>query len=393
MKKYLFAVFLSVIFLQTVRLQAQNDGIGRIWPSEMKTWTDDSTGCKITQWTTRGNNWHLYFNIESFIDDNNALIYSDRSGKVNLFRLDFTTGEMLQLTDEKEEIHGIWHLPKYKTVWFLSGRQMKTLNTGTNKIDTVYTFSSLIPEAFAVTCDSKYLVFSANKNPGYSENNSTGPYGLFKMDLATKQIMQISPDYGFKIGHVQTNPVDPDVVSFCWQHQYRVGGEGTVGNAPIRIWWNNLEGTAGGPVGPQEFGIHRTHEFWFPDGKKMGFSARYLFGPNKGLQYIGTTTLDGKGKTMFPANVSAAHSQVYLDGIHWISDQFNGPYLVMFTLGTDKISETKILFRHNSSWGAQPTHPHPHFSPDGKYILFSTDRTGSPQVYTVEVNLSKNIQH
>lgn len=390
MKKYLSVLFLIFSFLPFVFPRAQNNGIGRVWPAESKTWVDDSTGYKITQWTTNCNNWHLYFNIESFIDCNNAIIYSDRSGSVNLFRLNLKTGSMFQMTDEKEEIHGLWHLPKYKTIWFLCGRHLKALNTESLKTDTVYTFRTLIPESFAVTNDAKYLIFAANKHPGYSDKNSTGPYGLFKMELIPKKILQISPDLGFKIGHVQTNPADPEVVSFCWQHQYRDGGEGIVGNAPIRIWWNNLEGTNGGPVGPQEFGIHRTHEFWFPDGKKMGFSARYLFGPNKGRQYIGTTTLDGKSKTMFPANVSAAHSQVYLDGIHWISDQFNGPYLVLFTLDTNKIKESKVLFRHNSSWGAQPTHPHPHFSPDGKYVLFSTDRTGSPQVYTVEINLQNN---
>ena len=66
------------------------------------------------------------------------------------------------------------------------------------------------------------------------------------------------------------------------------------------------------------------------------------------------------------------------------SEQVNTAF---FSLGENKIEQTKILFRHDSSWGAQPTHPHPHFSPDGKYVMFSTDKTGNPQVYTVEINL------
>jgi WD40-like Beta Propeller Repeat len=36
---------------------------------------------------------------------------------------------------------------------------------------------------------------------------------------------------------------------------------------------------------------------------------------------------------------------------------------------------------------AQPSHPHPHFSPDGKSILFSSDKSGIPAVYSVRVNL------
>jgi Tol biopolymer transport system component len=92
---------------------------------------------------------------------------------------------------------------------------------------------------------------------------------------------------------------------------------------------------------------------------------------------------------MYPANVSAAHSQVFKDGIHWVSDQFNGMKLVMFTLGQNKIDETKILFRHGSLWNEQRSHPHPHFSSSGKYILFSKDKTGRAQVCSVKINLDK----
>lgn len=31
----------------------------------------------------------------------------------------------------------------------------------------------------------------------------------------------------------------------------------------------------------------------------------------------------------------------------------------------------------------------PHFSPDDRYVVFATDRSGAPQIYTVEVALHK----
>jgi oligogalacturonide lyase len=192
---------------------------------------------------------------------------------------------------------------------------------------------------------------------------------------------------GFKLGHVQTSPTDPTMVSYCWQHVYEKGAPGMVGNTPNRIWWNNIEGTDGGPVGIQQFGLHRTHEFWFPDGSRMGYSARYHFGPNKGLQFIGIITPDGKENFMMPVPVSSSHNQIYSDNKHWVSDLYDGLNLVMFAIEGKEIVKKEVLFNHGSTMAGQPSHPHPHFSPEGKYILFSTDRSGKPQVYTVKVNL------
>jgi len=359
------------------------------WKSEHRTWIDDSTGYEITQWTSTSRNWHLYFNVESFIDDTHAFIMSDRTGKTNLFILDVTNGALTQATDEDSVRSSIWHLPALKRLWYINGGTLKELNTQTLRSRAVHEFGAVEPESFAVTCDGAFAVFSANKHPGFTSNHSTGPYALFRVDLTTKEVRQISPDFGFILSHVQTNPTDPRLVSYCWQHRYREGSSGVVGNAPVRIWWNTIDGTDGGPVGPQEFGLHRTHEAWTPDGKRMTYSARYVFGPRKGEQFLGSTTIDGKDNFMIPAPIAAAHSQMFADNKHWTVDLFNGPYLVLVKLNGRGIDTVSVLFRHDSSFEGQPTHPHPHFSPDGKYILFSTDRTGKPQVYTVRVDLGK----
>jgi hypothetical protein len=386
--KLLSVVLLLLVFTFS-NYTAQKGYEGKVWESEKEIWIDDSTGYEITRWTSESENWHLYFNLESFIDDDNAIIFSKRSGKLNLFKMNLVDGSITQMTDETNLKQSVWHIPEEKTLWFFCGDTLKKLNTKSSKTSAVNVFDKTIPESFVIINNGKWLVFSANKNPGFSQKHSTCPYTLFKMNLNENKIIQISPDYGFLIEHVQTNPVDTNIISFCWQLQYREGEPGIVGNTPIRMWWNNLDGSDGGPVRIQEFGLHRTHEFWFPDGKRMGYLARYLFGPNKGKQFIGIAKINDRENIMYPANVSAAHSQVFKDGIHWVSDQFNGMKLVMFTLGQNKIDETKILFRHGSLWNEQRSHPHPHFSSSGKYILFSKDKTGRAQVCSVKINLDK----
>lgn len=365
---------------------AGSGAVGKVYPGESRDVPNPTYGVRITQWTSTGSNHHLYFNVESFLDPDRCIIISDRSGGQELFMLSLTDGSMTQMTADGR-IDGVWHTPALGTLWYKTGRTIKVLDTKTYASRTVCTFDTLQPESFTVTPDGRMVVFAANKRPGWSANHSTGPYALYRLDLQSMDLSQISPDLGFKIGHVQANPVDPGIVSYCWQHAYREDAPGIVGNTPVRIWWNRVDGTGGGPLGIQEFGLHRTHEFWFPDGRAMGYSARYHFGPNKGKQYIGMVTADGQENVLMEANVGAAHSQVSPDGKHWVADLFDGPYLVLFAIDGRAINRTRVLFRHDSSWGSQATHPHPHFSPDGRCILFSTDRTGRPQVYTADVDI------
>ncbi|EFN7456351.1 oligogalacturonate lyase, partial [Escherichia coli] len=48
------------------------------------------------------------------------------------------------------------------------------------------------------------------------------------------------------------------------------------------------------------------------------------------------------------------------------------------------------LVKHNSSWRVQKgdrqvTHPHPSFSPDNKYVLYSCDAEGEPALYMAKI--------
>ncbi|MDQ7817387.1 MAG: TonB family protein [Melioribacteraceae bacterium] len=380
----------KVIFVLDRNEKVESSYVGKVWESEKETWTDPEFGHEITKWTSEEfESWHLYFNVESFIDENNLIIYSTRAGGINLFRLNLLDGTIKQFTYHKGRVGSVWHIPELKKVWYEIENSIRELNYETMEDKLVFSDDKVDIRAFTVTCDSKYLINSINKNPGWSKDNSTGPYAIMRYDFEKKEVKQISPDYGFTINHLQASPTDPNLVIYAWQHQYREDGAGIVGNTPIRIWWLNVNGNDGGPVIPQEFGLHRTHEFWLYDGSRIGYSARYMFGPNQGKQFLGSCKYDGSDNFMFDAPVGPAHSQIYKDNKHWVADQNDGMILTLWTFERDKVLKEEKLFRHNSSWDGQPGHPHPHFSPDGKYIVFGTDMSGSPQVYTVKINLDK----
>ena len=365
--------------------------IGKVIPSEYETWIDDSTGYEITQWTREGLNSHPYFTTESFIDEETVMIYSNRSGTKQIYKLSLRTGKMTQMTEAKK-IGQFYHLIEFETAWYMDGKILRSMNTSTLESKDIYDFSQFEykPNSLAVTCDAKWLVFSVNKKVGTPEDMEHGPYAIYKFNLNEKTFHQITLDVGYPIGHVQTNPVDPNLVMYCWQWQ-KFGRPFLVGHAPVRIWWVNIDGTDGGPV-PQEYGTQRTHETWTADGKYIAYVSKYRMGEKKGIHFMGIESLDGKMNKTYFAQVSPGHQNIFKDNKHWIVDTYNNeePLLVMFRRGEDDFEETKILFRHNSTMEGQSSHPHPRISPNGKYVLFSTDRTGVAQVYTVKINLDES---
>ncbi len=46
----------------------------------------------------------------------------------------------------------------------------------------------------------------------------------------------------------------------------------------------------------------------------------------------------------------------------------------------------KIVTTGASFSNPQYTHPHPFFSPDLRYVLFNSDRTGIPQIYAAPLS-------
>jgi oligogalacturonide lyase len=387
-----FIAAILVVTLLPLDALCQKEGfVGRVIPSEKRTWVDDTTGCEITQWTSVGESHHPYFTINSFIDDSTAIIFSRRTGRDQLYLLRLTTGEMTQMT-VAQNLRSIDHLPAYNTLWYLDGTRLHSLNTRTLQSTLVYDFAGqgFKVASFSVTCDARMLVFSANKKEATPSDPGYGPYAIFKLNLQDTTLTQITLDYGFNIGHVQANPVDRNLVLYCWQWE-KLGRPKLVGHAPIRIWWVSIDGLRGGPL-PQEFGTQRTHETWTPDGKNITYVSKFRWGPNVGKHWLGIQSIDGSVNSTFPAQVSPAHQNLFKDNRHWIVDQYDNekPLLVMFTRDGDRLTETKVLFRHGSSWVEQDCHPHPRFSTEGTHVLFSTDRTGKPQVYTVRVNLSSD---
>jgi len=72
---------------------------------------------------------------------------------------------------------------------------------------------------------------------------------------------------------------------------------------------------------------------------------------------------------------------------HWYGDiRIEGDLNLncrVFWIENRAYSQPRLLCRHDSAMRIQQTHPHPRISPDGRYVVFSSDRSGYGNVYRV----------
>jgi hypothetical protein len=86
--------------VQDLELFGEPPPIGTVHPCEWREETDEATGRHLRRLTSApANSYPLYYFVPSITDDGRYFVFhSERSGWVQLYRLDMTTGEITQLT-------------------------------------------------------------------------------------------------------------------------------------------------------------------------------------------------------------------------------------------------------------------------------------------------------
>jgi hypothetical protein len=70
-------------------------------------------------------------------------------------------------------------------------------------------------------------------------------------------------------------------------------------------------------------------------------------------------------------------------GRYFVADAWPGTEIVV---GSIKTGRQAVLTKAHNSWaGAQYTHVHPYFTPDSRWVVFNSDRTGVPHIHIARV--------
>jgi oligogalacturonide lyase len=364
---------------------------GKVWPSEKKTFTDRITGIPGVQLTNyKGHSHHLYFTENGWYDGDRRLLFiSDRDNRTNLFSLEIESGEITQLTDLDGEFENISAClkPDGAEVYYRIGRKLIRIDLATLEETKLYEG----PEGFNVgqvscTSDGQYVVtalcedlshrITLNLQHGYvghRELMEANPLCRIIRIPAAGGIAEIVHEEHAWVGHVNASPTEPDLITFCHEGPWQL--------VDHRIWGLYLSKGEAWPIRPRKEELEMVgHEFWHDDGVHIGYHGFR----RDGTGFFGSCHVDGSDEEEVEFSFRNWHAyshgpQVVVDGrgdvtvmVYW--KKVNGVF-----------TEPKVLCEHRCSFHSQNVHAHPRFSPNGKQMLFTSDKNGYGNLYLVDI--------
>lgn len=361
-------------------------------PVERKIYQDKLSHIELAQLTDyRGHSHHLYFTNPGWYDRNRRLLFaSERNNCNNLFALELATGEIEQLTmfdDAPRDFLASCVNSVCDEVYFRSGDALLALDLRTKQLRQLYQFDSNWDlHMMNVTADGKFICFGIFADPDYKIRNGIQNGGIsfeeawrlrplsrivkVAVSGGPAQIIHEEPRW---IGHVNTSPRHPHLLSFCYEGPWDKVGQ--------RIWVMNLESGAITPVRPIADGEIVGHEYWYADGERLGYHGRNRAGD----AFFGRTRFDNTGTvdTAFPGGGDTGH--IFSLDETMVAGDGDG-VIKLWKLSGGHYLPPRILCTHDSGMRIQKTHPHPRFSPDGKAVLFTSDVSGYANLYLASID-------
>ena len=219
--------------------------------SEKRIYKDPCSGVEVTQLTDyKGHSHHFYFTNPGWYDGGRKLLFSsDRNNRTNLFGIDLSTGEIEQLTDlepvplprELEFLRACKN-PVREEVYFWRDVRLMSLDLISRRTRVLYE----IDQGWAVSmtncsADGCYVYFGSweDLSDRFRIDLLRGYVGFRETWAAMplSQIVQVATDGSgahtiydeeYWIGHVNTSPTQPHLLTFCH--------EGPWDKVDHRIW-------------------------------------------------------------------------------------------------------------------------------------------------------------
>ena len=381
--------------------------VGRTYAPEWRDYLDPLTGRRVRQLTdSPAEDYHFYFYNPSVSPDVKYLIFfSERTGVSNLFRLDLQSGLIVQLTDAQPMRAEYWPFTEAvkgvgaclaaignhgQEVFYFEGTDLFAVEIESLKRRQLLSLpSDRRPSILQANASGETLVFATWDEVLFMERSQRAYAGekfpderffqettsmIVRVNAVTEQAEEVLCKEKFWINHVLVNPQNRDLILFC--HEYS--------KLPDRMWLLNVANRQCEPFPGQGAGEWYQHEFWSGDGKRVWFHGG-LSGDNT-QGFCGWCSSDGAGyiKAYHATSGRAyAHYNLHPDGQTMVTDGEARPGCISKVHLLDGIQKFEVLCRHDSyTFGDdQRCHPHPSFTPDGQQVIFTSNRTGSSNVY------------
>lgn len=386
--------------------------VGQTYAPEWSDYLDLLTSRRVRQLTdSSAEDYHLYFYNPSIMPNGKYLIFiSERTGISNLFRMDLQSGAIMQLTDAQpvraeywpftEAVKGVGScLPAIgnggQEVFYFEGTELFAVDIESLKQRQLLSLpSDRRPSMLQADASGKTLVFATWDEVLFMERSQRAYAGekfpderffqettstIMRVDAVTGHADVVFCKEKFWINHVHLNPHNSDLILFC--HEYS--------GLPDRMWLLNVSNGQCKPIPGQGVDEWYEHEFWSRDGERICFHGGLLSDNTQG--FCGWCSADGTNYTKAYHSTSGrayAHYNLHPDGQTMITDGEARPGCISKVHLRNERQVFEPLCRHDSyTFGDdQRCHPHPSFTPDGQHVIFTSNRTGTSNIYLTDWN-------
>lgn len=336
---------------------------GRNYGSERRLFEDEETGAKIVRVSGFPTiNHHVYMHSRCFTCDSRDVVFYSyrqmgRDSPRDIFAASVDGMNLRQLTNGQGA--GWMNCsPVDRSVFYSCGDTLRKVDVdGFEEKTVARSPPGLSFGIFSISGDGKKVL---------SESNVKGEGILFAVDLVRESVEEVYRHPGV-VGHLQVEPASSRWAMFTDAHPSKPVG---------RIWCIRLDGTDPRMIYDGSHG-KPSHLVWWP-GQDAAVST--LQHPDPGIIRIG---LDGKVDMITDAQFFW-HAGASLDGTMLCSDTFV-PDTGMYLVNPNNGANTRLCYPRSNEAHPQWTHPHPSWSPDGKMVVFTSDREGLPHVFVVRV--------
>jgi len=369
---------------------------GYHWGVEWKRDADMRTGVEVVKLCDySGHFHHFYFTNPGWHDNGNKLVVAgDRGNCTNLFSVDLQSGEITQLTGFTDRPDGGFLFSCLNSaaneVHFWHGRKLWSLSLDTLEERALWTLpAGRNGDMLNATADGKHVMLITNEDltARLKLDLLHGYVGMNEYWAAKPlcQVVRVPVDGSGKaeilhsgnvwLGHMNTSSTRPTHLTFCH--------EGPWDKVENRIWAMD---TASGKIWPlrerRGEGDCVGHEYWLADGERVGYQAFW-----QGKKFSGFVNFDGTGmeEYEFPGHSVHVHS---LDGSLIVGDGNPGHHgignsgtVLLWAKNENGYDRGRVLCVHRCSMHIQQSHVHPRLSPDGVYVLFTSDKSGYASPY------------
>lgn len=390
--------------------------IGRVIGCESVSHVDGETGAHVTRLTGgRHVCHHIYPTPRSTTTDGKFLLFfRELSSHRQLFAMNLDTGLSLQLTAGKgvDDYHAAFSADD-RHVLYLQGNVIWRLDVRDLLRRRLYEPEEgwAIREFDLSEDDGKMVVIEMLAEAGGVSLSDLRDWSTFALDsLAAprSRLVFVNLETGERsvvldencwLGRPSFRPGDPDTIMYCHEGPYDM--------ISSRIWLICSDGTQKRACREQDGKTVVTGEFWFPDGKEIG----YLHWSTVGERVERLFALNPE--TMMEREVCEcpyyAHCSISPDGRYLVGDARGSlipVHLDMAERGRrskgnsgqeesiyiSRLSDgaTLRVCRHGSSYLPRygvvfDSEPHPVFTRDGRSIIFVSDQEGVPSIYRVDI--------